>query len=339
MVAEYDVDRVRPVKVNIARIGDILITLGQKAMSQSVPVVIASDQPALPTSISGTPTVTVAGVVAENIVQWGGGATALGQQISNASVPVVIASDQTAIPINQLRTMRYFQGTLTLSSTSQANTPNIDLTQASSTTMLDIRGFLLTLYNGTSQAITAADFRFTAPTLAGIATPSVNARAVGVNVPASYPGYIQTYFIPLMPAPAFTGGVVDVKTAAATSGSIGYVLALVGPGVGPIPGATPPATTTLTTTTDTAVVAAPPTDNRIYVRSVALANTSATATRVDLKENSGGTIRASLQVPANDSRVWNLDSPWPLPYGVGLYAALGTAVTDVRVNVEYLEAP
>ncbi len=63
-----------------------LLTSGQKTMALSLPVVLASDQSAIPVSISGTGAI--------NISQWGGVATSLGQKAESASAPVVLATEQ-----------------------------------------------------------------------------------------------------------------------------------------------------------------------------------------------------------------------------------------------------
>jgi len=62
--------------------------LGQQIMASSLPVVIASDQPAIPVTSSGTSDVDA------NIDEWGGVATSLGQNVAASSLPVVLASDQ-----------------------------------------------------------------------------------------------------------------------------------------------------------------------------------------------------------------------------------------------------
>ena len=62
--------------------------LGQQQMSFSLPVVIASDQVAIPVTSSGTSDVDA------NIDEWGGVATSLGQKVAASSLPVVLASDQ-----------------------------------------------------------------------------------------------------------------------------------------------------------------------------------------------------------------------------------------------------
>lgn len=99
-------------------------------------------------------------------------------------------------------------------------------------------------------------------------------------------------------------------------------------------------TATLTLDTDAQIIAAP-SDTRlsIYVCSALASNGSATLTRLDLKEGSGGTIKFSQHLAANGggyAKTWK--SYWKLPAGVALFGDLGTAVTDVRVNIEYFVA-
>lgn len=79
----------------VARLG----VLGQAAMAGSTPVVIASDQTAVPVDISGTGGLaldsTLAALSASIVARLG----LLGQATMAGSAPVVIASDQSAIPV------------------------------------------------------------------------------------------------------------------------------------------------------------------------------------------------------------------------------------------------
>lgn len=99
-----------------ARLSDGAATLiGQKAMAASLPVVVASDQSALPiTDAAGTLTVD-APVGTPVFVRLSDGAAALvGQKAMAASLPVVVASDQSAVPVS---------GTVAVSTIAGAITP------------------------------------------------------------------------------------------------------------------------------------------------------------------------------------------------------------------------
>jgi hypothetical protein len=78
--------------VNLISVLGAAISLGQKIMANSLPVVLASDQSAIP--------VTIATILAMNLTQVGGAAITLGQKVMASSLPVVIASDQSDLPIN-----------------------------------------------------------------------------------------------------------------------------------------------------------------------------------------------------------------------------------------------
>lgn len=102
------------------------------------------------------------------------------------------------------------------------------------------------------------------------------------------------------------------------------------------PSASTPVTATLTATTDAEVIAAPSAGFSIYVTDLLVSNGASSITRLDLKEGSGGTIRLSQHLAATGGGFSKeFDPVWRLPPAIGLFGALGTAVTDVRVNVTY----
>lgn len=83
-------------------------TMGQKTMSQSVPVTLASDQPSITVtaSLSGGGSVNVLGGSVQLIppalvtpVQFGLSSASLGQKTMSASIPVTLASDQPTINV------------------------------------------------------------------------------------------------------------------------------------------------------------------------------------------------------------------------------------------------
>lgn len=87
-----------PWSQNLTQIGGAALSEGQKAMAASIPVVVASDQSAIP--ISGTVTTSPPANASTNLAQVGGAAISEGQKAMAASVPVVIASDQSAVPVS-----------------------------------------------------------------------------------------------------------------------------------------------------------------------------------------------------------------------------------------------
>lgn len=90
---------------NGAWIGSTAPTVGQKTMAASLPIAIASDQPALPISAAALPLPT--GAATETTLgarladaTFTGRINTLGQKAMAASMPVVVASDQGALPIS-----------------------------------------------------------------------------------------------------------------------------------------------------------------------------------------------------------------------------------------------
>lgn len=81
------------VPVDIEQVGGAAIALGQNVMAASLPVVIASNQTALPV------TFTPSGTQDVNLTKVGGTAVTLGQKTMAASIPVVLASDEARLPV------------------------------------------------------------------------------------------------------------------------------------------------------------------------------------------------------------------------------------------------
>lgn len=94
------------------------------------------------------------------------------------------------------------------------------------------------------------------------------------------------------------------------------------------------AVATLTTTGDAAIIAAPGTNKSILLRTVKSYNTSATLTRVDLKD--GTTVFAYLAAAASGGgEVYHPDRRI-LTENTAFNGALSGAVTDVRISCEYV---
>jgi len=115
-----NVSPTNPLPANIIQIGGGAVSLGQKNSANSIPVVLATDQSAIPVTlinqpstqlfvavdnfpavqpISGTVITTPPANASTNITQVGGSAVSLGQKTSANSIPVVLATDQSAIPV------------------------------------------------------------------------------------------------------------------------------------------------------------------------------------------------------------------------------------------------
>lgn len=87
---------------------------------------------------------------------------------------------------------------------------------------------------------------------------------------------------------------------------------------------------TLTTTTSTAVKAAAAAGVRNYLTDIDIANTSATAVRVDVLD--GATVIRSFQVPAGSHIERSFSMPLRGTAATALNVQLSAAVTDVRVS-------
>ena len=95
-----------------AWLGSTAPTVGQKTMSASLPVALASDQSALPITDNGgsltvdtpqLPAALVGGRLDENVGSWlGSVAPTVGQKTGSNSLPVIIASDQSTLTVEGL---------------------------------------------------------------------------------------------------------------------------------------------------------------------------------------------------------------------------------------------
>lgn len=86
---------------------------------------------------------------------------------------------------------------------------------------------------------------------------------------------------------------------------------------------------TLTTTGNVAVIAAGAASVRTYITSISVTNTSATATRVDIKDGTT-TIASAYLAPSGGGHTFTFPTPLRCTAATAVNAALGTAATDVR---------
>src|SRR5713226_3390828 len=94
---------------------------------------------------------------------------------------------------------------------------------------------------------------------------------------------------------------------------------------------------TVTTTTETTLLAAGGSGVFLDLTALACTNTSATLTRVDIRDATGGTVRISMALAASGGAfVLPLQGvPWPQTSANNNWTMqLSTAVTDVRCNIE-----
>lgn len=88
------------VSTNLAQVGGASIALGQAAMAASLPVVIASNQSAVPISAASLPLPSGASTSALQSQLSAQIPTTLGQHLMAASLSIAVASDQSAIPVS-----------------------------------------------------------------------------------------------------------------------------------------------------------------------------------------------------------------------------------------------
>lgn len=142
------------------------ITLGQKTMSSSIPVVVASDQTGIPVKISDAT----------------GNNVTLGQKAMASSLPVVIASDQSAIPASQ-------SGTWTVQPGNTANTtPWLStINQGGNSATVTASNALKTDSSATTQPISAASLPLPtgASTSALQTTGNTSLASIDAGIPAA----------------------------------------------------------------------------------------------------------------------------------------------------------
>jgi len=174
---------------DIVKWGGVATSLGAKASTASVPVVLASDQATLPVSI------TEADV---DLVKVGGTSVTLGQKASSASLPIVISSDQSAVETDVAK----FGGT-SVTIGQKAKSASIPVTLASdedSLTVITSAGTNASTAVSSSQVAGAGDFSTTSAdvsqktnvTIAGDGNNTSNAIEIHVSIDGT--NFISTGF-------------------------------------------------------------------------------------------------------------------------------------------------
>ena len=90
----------------------------------------------------------------------------------------------------------------------------------------------------------------------------------------------------------------------------------------------------ITDGSSTSVIASQGAGVKTYITTVIIANTSATAVTVDLRDGTAGTVKATFPVPANTSGVvCNLPVPLPFSAATAVAADPSAAATTVTVTL------
>lgn len=97
-------------------------------------------------------------------------------------------------------------------------------------------------------------------------------------------------------------------------------------------------TTTITASTAETTVATAVASTFLDVTSVMIANTSATATRVDFRDTTGGSVLFSIYCPAGDTRGIVVHTPMPqTTVNTNWTAQSSVSVTDLRIMMKYIK--
>jgi hypothetical protein len=326
---------------NTSWLGSTAPTVGQKTMANSVPMVIASDQTAIPisgtvTANAGTGTFAISAAslplptgAATAALQTAGNATltaidagiptALGQTTMAASMPVVIASNQSAIPVTLTST------TITGTSTVAGNKTN-NAAVPGATNL----GVLPALANAAAPTWTEGDQVLLSEDLSG----NLRAAVVG-NVASGVADAGNPVKIGLVGHTALPAAVTDGQRINAIADDRGRAVSVLGT-VRDLKGTQ---TTTITASvTETTIVTAGAAGVFNDIIQIVVANTStSTSTRIDFRDATAGTVRFSMQCPANQTTGFNVpgESIPQTTAAANWTAQCATSTTDVRIYVFY----
>jgi hypothetical protein len=153
---------------NITQVGGTNLTLGQKAMTASIPVVIASDQSSLGVTVSGTLSSNVA-QVGGNTVSTGNGTTGTGSQ------RVTIASDNT--PFGVIAYPKNACGT-TAVSVAWVAVPTVAAAPSGFSTTSCLKAIIFTNTNAGGQTVTVTDGQGSPVTM--VATLSIPGNSTAI---------------------------------------------------------------------------------------------------------------------------------------------------------------
>jgi len=89
----------------------------------------------------------------------------------------------------------------------------------------------------------------------------------------------------------------------------------------------------ITDGSSTSVISAAGAGVKIYITSVIIANSSSTNVTVDLRDGTGGTVKATIPAPANAGAVTNLPVPLPFSANTAVAADPSAAASTVTVTL------
>lgn len=96
-------------------------------------------------------------------------------------------------------------------------------------------------------------------------------------------------------------------------------------------------TTTISNTTETTIITAAASIFNDLV-TLFISNTSATAARVDIRDTTGGSVIFQLYLPAGDMRGLSLTTPWPqTSVNTNWTAQASASVTDLRISAMFVK--
>jgi hypothetical protein len=170
--------------VNISQFGGVSVTLGQKAMAASMPVVLSSDQSAIP--------VTPAANSAVNVAQVAGTTAATNAGTANAGTQrVIVASDQSAIPVtpaaNSAVNVAQVAGTTAATNAGTANAGTQRVIVASDQSAIPVTPAANSAVNLNQVAGAAPDPCFGQPKVVALINLAANTRIVtGTSAKKTY---------------------------------------------------------------------------------------------------------------------------------------------------------
>lgn len=330
--------------VNITQVGSSNITLGQKTMANSFPVTLASDQSALPVSLTSTTITSIvpgAGATnlgkAEDAVHSSGdtGVMALAVR-SDSDTP--LASDGDYIPLitnqfGRLKSSVLPAATAITTGTiiTGTGTVQVDTTRQSGATM-QITG-TFSAFNGIFEG--SLDGGATWEGLIAARSNS-NTAETTTGLISGDPGYFWK-----ISANNLTH--VRLRATALTSGSVVASFMPTAFASDPVPVAQRTRRdvkvqqyTTITSSTAETTVLTSVANTFLDVYGVAIANTSSTASEVVFKDATGGTNRFSIMVPAGATQGFMLPSNDAYNQSVAANnwtATAGTSVASLKITM------